>query len=115
MNSKPPTMAVLEKVDELYRKGGCAVYLPEGVPYNGRWNQEDHQCHGCQLRVDAEGQAKAPNYFNGSGTQHKPGHQAGGCAMLDECFAARAWLMIPRPFSRNMIAMRTREKTRTYR
>jgi hypothetical protein len=77
---------VFEKVDELYGKGRCAVYLPEGVPYDRRWNQEDYQCHGCQSGVDAEGQAKAPNYFNGPGTQHEPGDQAGGCAMFDECF-----------------------------
>src|ERR1039457_4505040 len=38
-----------------------------------------------------------------------------GAPRLTSSFAAAAWLMIPRPFRRNMIATRTRERASTYR
>ena len=80
-------MAVfLRKLMSCIVKEAVPATCQKACPMNGRRNQEDHQCHGCQSRVDAEGQTKAPNYFNGSGTQHEPGDQAGGCAMFDECF-----------------------------
>jgi hypothetical protein len=80
---------VLEEIDELRYEGACASFLPEGVPYERCGNQENQQCHGCQSRIDAEGQTKACDYFKASSAQHEKTHQAVGCTMLDELFCSK--------------------------
>src|SRR5208283_3101708 len=45
----------------------------------------------------------------------RKGTTPAGAPRSTSSFAAAAWLMIPRPFRRNMIATRTRERARTYR
>jgi len=80
--------SVLEEVEELHRKGGCAGYLPGGVRCQRRGKQESQYCYSRQLRIDAEGQTKACNYFNGSSDQHEKRHQAGGRSMFDELFCS---------------------------
>jgi hypothetical protein len=57
---------VLEEVKELRRKGDCAGKLPESVPYERCGNQENHQSHSSQSRIEAEGQTKTANHFKGS-------------------------------------------------
>ena len=72
---------VLEEIDELRRINGCARWLPEGVRYEGRGNHENHQCHSCQSRINAEGQDRSLQLLQGSTAQHDNGHQAGRSAM----------------------------------
>jgi hypothetical protein len=79
---------VLEEIEELRRKGGCASNLPEGVPRERCREQESQQCHSCQSRIDAECQTKACNNFKASSAQHEKGHHAGGGATVDEFFCS---------------------------
>src|ERR1039457_6532274 len=61
---------VLEEIDELRDEGACASDLPKGVPQERCGNQENQQCHGCQSRIDAEGQTKACYFFFSSRRRH---------------------------------------------
>src|ERR1039457_2607937 len=81
---------VLEEIDELRDEGACASDLPKGVPQERCGNQENQQCHGCQSRIDAEGQTKACDYFKASSAQHEKMRQAGGCTMLDEFVCSKS-------------------------
>lgn len=81
---------VLEEIDELRYERACANFLPKGVPQERCGNQENQQCHGCQSRIDAEGQTNSCDYFKASSAQHEKIRQAGGSTMLDELFCSKS-------------------------
>jgi hypothetical protein len=97
-----------------FRSSGVKAAVPDacqkGWGSERRGKQESKYCDGLHSRIDAEGQTEASNYLDGSGNQHDRRHQAAGAPYSMSSFAAMVWLMMPRPFIRNMIDMRTEKR-----